>query len=64
MEATGLTVKLPPVMVYVLAPEGLITTEEPAQVILLLFREITGLAFTDTVATAELVQAPLVPRTV
>src|SRR5688500_14566099 len=61
----GLVVKLPPVLVYVAAPAGMITAELPEQMVAL-FTEMVGVAFTDTDATAvfeEIQPSALVPVT-
>jgi hypothetical protein len=61
----GLTVKVPPEIVYVLAPDGMIVKDLPEQILPLL-TEITGTAFTVTVDTAvfdETQPAALVPVT-
>lgn len=61
MVVPGDTVKVLPVMVYVLAPAGVMVTELPAQIVEL-FTLMVGVVFTDTVAIAVLDEAqPLVP---
>ena len=56
--AVGDTVKLPPLIVYVTAPVGVITTELPKQIVAL-FTAKVGVAFTDTVDTTVFEAAQL-----
>jgi hypothetical protein len=59
--AVGDTVKLPPLMVYVPAPVGVIVNELPEQMVAL-FTASVGVVFTDTVDTTVLTAAqPLAP---
>ena len=59
--AEGVTVKVPPVMVYVFAPEGINVNELPGQTAPLLM-DTVGIAFTTTVEIAVFDDTqPLVP---
>ena len=66
VELLGFTVKLPPCMVYVLAPDGIMEKGWPAQMVPL-FTLILGLALTDILHIAgdcDPQPAVLVPATV
>jgi hypothetical protein len=60
--AVGLTIALPPSIVYVFAPDGLIVNADPEQIVPLL-TVTTGCGLTFTVVIATAVQVPVSPVT-